>query len=214
MIAKKKNMELSKAIIERYATGQVSIDEHLVGALIDFLQRARSPGHSGPVIILECAKLIHRFFEFREVAIAIKDKDGLFRYKTCIGFRDDAEQARMKITYTLFDLTDQDTFPGVAVSKSTFFQLIENKPFREGEEDTFNRPSLLGMERKNQKDMIEGDYIDTYIYGPNKDPLGWIELSGTREGRLPSRAAIKWIELIAKMIATILIERELIKSQT
>lgn len=212
MTQNKKSLELSKSIIERYSTGQVSIDEHLVGALIDFLQRARSPGHSSSVIILECGKLIHRFFEFREVAIAMRDRDGLFRYKVCIGFRDEAEAERMKIAYTEFDLTDQDTFPGVSVSKGTFFQLIENKPFKDGEEGTFNRPSLLGAERKNQNDLIEGDYIDTYIRDANKNPLGWIELSTTRDGKLPSRISIKWIELIAKMIATIMIERELMKS--
>ena len=214
MTVKNLRLDLSKAIIERYSSRLVTEDEHLIGALIDLMQRARSPIHSATTMIPEIAKLIHRYFEFREVAIALRDKkDGLYRYKVCIGFRDDAENARYKLAYTLFDLTDMKTFPGILVRKKTFFHLMENKPFREGEEETYNRPSLLGMERKNQDEMIEGDYIDSYFYGPNKDPLGWIELSGPRNSKFPSRRTVNWIELTAKIIAAILIERELVKKE-
>jgi hypothetical protein len=54
---------------------------------------------------------------------------------------------------------------------------------------------------------LEADYIDTWIQGVNGRLLGWIEISGTRTGKLPDILTIKLIEVIASIIGVALVQR-------
>jgi hypothetical protein len=56
--------------------------------------------------------------------------------------------------------------------------------------------------------MIEGDYIDFYMLDPEKEIIGWIEVSNPRDGKLPNSKTIRWLEIIASAAGAIVFERE------
>ncbi|MBN1677724.1 MAG: hypothetical protein JW880_04225 [Candidatus Thermoplasmatota archaeon] len=77
----------------------------------------------------------------------------------------------------------------------------------EGEKLTFGHPGLLGMKRKDATSSLEGDYIDTGIYDGRDNLIGWIEISGTSHGKMPSANTIRWIEVIATVLGLLLTVR-------
>ena len=83
--------------------------------------------------------------------------------------------------------------------------LAEDNPYVEGEEETYSHPVLLGSRRKSLTDSVEGDYIDIMIFGKGDEMIGWIEIAGTRAGKIPDIATIRWIEVISKVIGAAII---------
>jgi hypothetical protein len=171
---------------------------------------ARDPTLPLKIFLDEAGRLIHRLFDFREIAIGMKSKsDNLFRYEVLIGFSGEAERARKKLTYTDDDMLDSKKYPnGIVITKKTEFMLVELHPYKPGEEDTYNRPNLLAKQRSSIEDFIEGDYIIIYFFGRKGEVMGWVELSGTRSGKMPSRSTIRWLELISSIIASVICERD------
>lgn len=149
----------------------------------------------------DVAMMINKEFRIREVTIGLRSPaDGLYRYVAMAGLRPDAWKAHSDIEYTLRDFTDPSTFKGRPISSLTFVFLAEDTPYREGEEDTFNRRILLEAKRKSVDESIEGDYLDVNILDEDGELVGWIEISGTREARFPDPVTIKWIEHIGQII--------------
>lgn len=110
------------------------------------------------------------------------------------------------------EMADPKKYPvGVYISKYSEYSMIETHPYREGEEESFNRPLKLKPERPSPDDFVEGDYIQIYFYGAKNDYLGWIELSGPKSGKIPPRSTIKWIELIAQIMGTFVYEKEFMR---
>ena len=70
--------------------------------------------------------------------------------------------------------------------------------------DAFNRPFILKASRKSVNEFREGDYIDVHIHGGRGETIGWIELSNTKTGKIPSRNCIFWLELIASALSVII----------
>lgn len=171
---------------------------------------ARDPTLPLKIFLDEAGRLIHRLFDFREIAIGMKSKsDNLFRYEVLIGFSGEAERARKKLTYTDDDMLDSKKYPnGIVITKKTEFMLVELHPYKPGEEDTYNRPNLLAKQRSSIEDFIEGDYIIIYFFGRKGEVMGWVELSGTRSGKMPSRSTMRWLELISSIIASVICERD------
>lgn len=171
---------------------------------------ARDPTLPLKIFLDEAGRLIHRLFDFREIAIGMKSKsDNLFRYEVLIGFSGEAERARKKLTYTDDDMLDSKKYPnGIVITKKTEFMLVELHPYKPGEEDTYNRPNLLAKQRSSIEDFIEGDYIIIYFFGRKGEVMGWVELSGTRNGKMPSRSTMRWLELISSIIASVICERD------
>jgi hypothetical protein len=64
----------------------------------------------------------------------------------------------------------------------------------------FNRPSELSKERISIDEMMEGDYLDVYVYGADDEMLGWIEVSYPSDGKFPSREIVRGLELLASVI--------------
>lgn len=144
--------------------------------------------------------VIQRQFSVREVAIGLRDTDGLYRFKYLAGFRDEAAAAMRRLAYTRQQFDENPEYKGTMISKYTKVYLAEDVPFREDEKETYSRPILLDASRHSPTESIEGDYIDFNIYGVDGELLGWIETSGTRMGTLPDIESIKWIELIAQVV--------------
>jgi hypothetical protein len=154
----------------------------------------------------EAAEFICRQFGIDNVAIGLRDpKDGLYRYRAMAGFRGDALEAHNKIAYKREQFFEDDEFHGVNISKYSRIYLAESNILKEEERSTYNRPALLTMKRKDPTDSLEGDYIDTGIYSSGNELVGWIEISGTRTMKLPDVTTIRWVEVIASIIAAAII---------
>jgi hypothetical protein len=159
-------------------------------------------------LLNEAAEFIWRQFGIDNVAIGLRDpKDGLYRYRAMVGFRGDALEAHKKIAYRKEQFFEEGEYHGVKISKYSRIYLAESNVPSEEELGSYNRPVLLTMKRKDATDSLEGDYIDTGIYGSDDELVGWIEISGTRTMKLPDVTTIRWVEVIASIIAAALICR-------
>jgi len=157
-------------------------------------------------LLKEAADFIWRHFGIDNVAIGLRDqKDGLYRYKAMVGFRPDALEAHKKIAYRKEEFFENGEYHGITISKYTRMYLAENNIPAEGvEKGAYNRPGLLTMKRTDSTDSLEGDYIDVGIYGRENELVGWIEISGTRTLKLPDVTTIRWVEVIASIVAVAL----------
>ena len=202
--------ETAKMIRGRYSPIPRDENEKVMDGTQKLMLIARDPTLPLKIFLDEAGRLIHRLFDFREIAIGMKSKsDNLFRYEVLIGFSGEAERARKKLTYTDDDMLDSKKYPnGIVITKKTEFMLVELHPYKPGEEDTYNRPNLLAKQRSSIEDFIEGDYIIIYFFGRKGEVMGWVELSGTRSGKMPSRSTIRWLELISSIIASVICERD------
>ncbi|MDH4123515.1 MAG: hypothetical protein OEV21_05495 [Thermoplasmata archaeon] len=159
-------------------------------------------------IAKETLTVIHRLFDFQYVYIALKDKDGFFRYVAQIGLPKDKEKVLFQIMYSKDDVFDEATYPSTPLSDITRFYMSESMPFKENELDTFGRPIMIGQRRMSPDEMMEADYFDIYIRDWNQDPIGYIEMSLTRSRKLPDRMTIAWLELIATVIGPIISKKD------
>jgi len=159
-------------------------------------------------LVQDAASLVSKHFSIREVAIGLKSPtDGRYRYEVLIGYRKESEEAHQRLSYSFDEMYDEAKYKGTVISKYTRLFLAEDEPYVPGEEMTYSRPIMLKLRRKSLEDSIEGDYLDTNIYGTNDELLGWIEISGTTVWRLPDIATIKWIEVVACIIGAALSPR-------
>jgi hypothetical protein len=181
---------------ERDRTRKLLDDVH---ALISHLDNRKINTRA---LLQEAADVVHKQLWIREVTIGIRDpSDGKYRYQVMSGLRPEAWRAHEGIAYTHEEFHDQSIFSGRWISDHTKVFLAEDEPFMEGEEETFNRPILLKAHRRSAEDCIEGDYMDVDISAPDGKMMGWIEISGTREGKFPDANSIRWLELIASVLA-------------
>lgn len=200
---------MAKMVREKYSRLVRSPNDPFIEGFEQFLMFTMTPRASMHAILDEATRLMHRNFDFQYVGIAMREKaDGLYRYIATTGLTKSAEMSYREIRYTYSDLFDGSTFPSVKVSNFTHFYLSEDSPFKPGEEKSYSRPNLLNATRKAEDEMLEGDYIDVFMFGHLREVVGFIELGGTRSGKLPEKLAIRWIELIASMIATMALEKE------
>jgi len=204
----------AKFLINRYSPVPTTEDEKAIEAIEGLVSHAKAVNQPIQAFLHEVARIIYRVFEFKEIAIGIKEKDDSYRYVAMMGFRDEAESARKRIAYTSADMADTKTWPGTRISKITVIHFYEDGGFKEGEQETYNRPSMMGMTRSSPEIMMEGDYIEVSIQGPSNELVGWMELSNTRDGKFPSRSSIKWLELTSVIIATFLKSKELRKERS
>jgi len=205
--------EYSRQLREIYSPVARDDTERIMEGIDALLSNSRSRANTTKAFLEDAMKLIYRLFDFREIALGLKDrKDGLYRYEVILGYRKDSEVAYKQLVYKADEMADQKKYPvGVYISRYGEYSMVEGQPYKQGEEETYNRPLMLKKERAAPDDFIEGDYIQIYFYGVKGDYLGWIELSGPKSGKIPPRSTIKWIEFIAQIIGTIVYEREFMR---
>jgi len=209
MTMKKKDPEQDKFLRELYSPVPDSIEEQYLAEISRFLLQSKKFHKSRELVLFEVMRILKRLSGFKEIAIGLRDPDGMYRYQEMTGFHREAENARRGITYSLDDMNDGVSFPSIRIGKYSQIHLSEKNPYKPGEEKTFNHPELLGKPRQNVDDMIEGDYVNIFLYGKNKEILGWIELSGPNNGKLPGRDLMLWLEFFTICLVSILVHSKL-----
>jgi len=185
-----------------YAHGVKDPSAKALEAIGRLCSKTEEPHLSIEDLMKETADLIMKHFSIRSVAIASRDHhDGLCRYKVVLGIDQETVEGFKKLAYTQQQALDPGTYPGYEISSHTKLYLGEDHPYAEGEQFTYRVPSLIGVEkRRSLTDSVEADYVDFFMFGTNKDLLGWIEVSGTRMRKLPDATTLRWLELIAYIL--------------
>jgi len=177
---------------------QTADDSHRFAELMTHLiQKMQRPGGTIQRFLDDIPQMIYRNYKIREVTVGFKShQDGRFRYISFYGFRKDAELSLRGLSYDEEDFTNESV--GKQISDWTWVFLSENKPFLEGEESTYNRPTMLERsERQSPDHCLEADYFNARMHNRSNQFIGWIEYSGTMDYRFPDMRMIKEIELIA-----------------
>jgi hypothetical protein len=165
------------------------------------LARVQRPTVDLQELMTDAANLILKQFSLKQVCIAMKGDDGIYRYKVLAGCRPDVAAAMRKLEYSYEQVSDNTTYKGYMISKYTKLFLAEESPWPDDEKETYDLPSLLGMSRRSLDDFVEGDYTNVFIFGRNDETLGWIEFNSTTTRKLLDAPSIQWIEFIGHIIA-------------
>ena len=205
MERKQKDLEQEQLLIKKYSAVYRSANEQFLKAITNFIAKAKGPEKSLESILKEALEFIRTYSQFKERAIGLRDHDGLYRFKVIAGFDNEAESATREMVFSADDMKDIFTYRPINICRTAQFHLSERKSYKQGTENTFNRPDLLGSERKHPDDMIEGDYIEIPIQGKERDLIGWIEVSGPADGKMPKRETILRIEFFASCLVPIIL---------
>lgn len=177
--------------------------------VLDSLQKiisdCQSPHQSQTAFLNAVAQYIYRQLYIHSLSIGVRDPtDGKYHYAAFAGLRKQAEDTLRKCVYSKEEFLDPKKYPGFTISKFTKLFLTENNPYAPGEEESYNRPLMLTQSRNSFDDSIEGDYLDIMILDDKHEIMGWIEISGTKQGKLPDATTIYWLELVGSLIGMIL----------
>jgi len=180
--------------------------ERIIIGIENFFSYANSNKNTLESILNQASRTIYRLMSFKEIGIVIKSKkDGQFRYAILLGYRKEAEMANKELVFSENDdLENPNVFPHIDIGTRSEFHLAEYIDVEGVKSTAYNRPSELSVERKSFDDFMEGDYIDIDIRGKNDELLGWIELGRSKDGKLPSRSTVFWVELIANILSLII----------
>ncbi|MDH4123979.1 MAG: hypothetical protein OEV21_07870 [Thermoplasmata archaeon] len=189
---------------ERFLADTEKTEEHrIIDAIEDLISKHQTSSIAS--FLLDAAMMISRTFEFKEVAIGLKDnRDALYKYAVTYGFMPATQEALKKITYTSEDMVDHVKFPDVKIGRHTEFVMTASL---EVEQKAYNRPGFLKKTRQSMDEFLEGDYIDIYMYGGKEELIGWLELAGPKNGKIPGKDTIVRLELLSSIIARVVWER-------
>jgi len=202
--------DFSRHVIEKYARVPENKDERIMGSILDLFFYSDQWGKNSLKSFLEkVATIMQQQLFFMEMSISLKDRsDGIFRYKLIKGFSREATDSQMKMEYTQEEMFDEIKFPTlkfgrniIALSSALYDQEVE-------ELKTYTAPSLIETPRKSIDNMTEADYFSAYLYGGERELIGFMEFSKTPDRKLPSRITIKWVELLCVIVGQIIWEKE------
>lgn len=157
------------------------------------------------VYLQEVADTVCERLGIQEITIGLRSpSDGLFRYEVMSGLTETEWAAHKPLSYKHEDFFDSPVYKYMQISRFTHLFVAEDHPYANGEEATVEMDVMLQSKRKSLEDAIEGDYLDILIFGEGDDLLGWIEISGTKNGLFPDVETIKCLELLATVIGVAL----------
>jgi len=201
--------EITRKLRLDYLYSQKDLNQKALDGAQTLFEHFQRQDFSLDTFMNDSLNLIRRRLWIREVTVALLDRrDNLFRYKYQAGLRKEAWDAHKGIAYRHDEYTNPTVYKAREISKHTSLFLAEDNPYGKGEDATFSRPIMLESRRLSVDDSIEGDYFDVWIFGKDKEVLGWIEFSGTTSSKLPDTVALKWIELISSIMSVALIIHE------
>ncbi len=152
-------------------------------------------------LLQETTNYLQKQFRFRYVLIGMRTpSDGMYRYEVNTGMREDGWQRQRRKVYKLEDFNIFGSYKAGEISRLSRVYLEEENPLGKEDEITVNRPALLKAKRDHIDDALEADFVDTLIYGPHELMLGWIEYTGTVNGKLPDAMMIRNIEVISGIL--------------
>lgn len=189
---------------ETYSTLNRDDDERLMAeihSMIEFSMDRRNPTNK---VLERICRLIVKNFEFKSVSIGLRGEDNMYRYVAFAGHPKEAEDALRLQRYNLSDMIDYDKYPNIRIGAIAQYNPVEGFPDKKDELVGHHIPELPKTPRKNVNEFLQGDYIDFFMHGFEGKLIAWIELSETKDGRLPSRDSIRWIELISDICASVL----------
>jgi len=198
---------------DTYQIANKNHQEQLIFELSALVEYSLDRTKSLPKVLDRIGRLILKFFEFKSISIALRNDDGRYRYVVIIGHPKDAEEALRKQSYSAEDLFDNNKFPCIRIMPTVHFSPVEGFPIDEAELTAHRHPTLPKKPRADLGSFLPGDYIDFYMSGYEDKLIGFIEVSETKDGRLPSRETVRWIDLIAKISAAIIQPRMRIKEE-
>ena len=200
--------EIAQKMKLDYLHGAKDKNERALEGILSLLSHFQKQQMDLNALLFDAANIIQKQLGIANVGIGLKSaSDGLFRYQVLVGFRQGTEAAEKKLAYTEKQFSDDTEYKGTMIGKISKLYLAEDLPYKNDEILSYDRAALLGMRRLSPSDSLEADYIDTWIQGVNGRLLGWIEISGTRTGKLPDTLTIKLIEVIASIIGAALVQR-------
>ncbi len=197
--------EIARGLHMEYAQWSKDSSQKIMEEIQELLTVARADKLEITSLLDKAANIIHQQFRLRWVAVGTRSaRDGLYRYDSFVGLREDAVKARKHQSFKREDFNGTGSYIGRQISDMTMLYLEEDKPYTDGAEGTFNRPALMHSVRRSPQDSLEADFIEVHMLGGKDNLLGWIEASGTIIGKLPDINSIRWIELIASIIGVAL----------
>ncbi len=186
----------------KYSTVPRNDLQKILDSILELVEFSRDRNHDLRAVLDQAARKMFRLFDFGEIAIGLKDpKDGLYRYETLFGFSKNTEAAYRQLKYTPEDMVSYDKYPFVKTGRIS--ELDPAEGFSEEERHLYDRPLVVGAPRASLEDFQEGDYIDVWMYDDSKRLIGWIELSRTKSGKMPSTDNLRWVEVFAEVCALI-----------
>jgi hypothetical protein len=205
----RKGGALPEAVANRirieYQHASMKPEIKVLESLQKIISDCQSPHLSLSAFLNAVAQYIYRQLNIHSLSIGVRDpNDGKYHYVAFAGLRKQAEDTLRNCVYSKEDFLDPKSYPGFSISKYTKLFLTENNPYAPGEEESYNRPLMLTQSRNSFDDSIEGDYLDILIFNDRREIIGWIEISGTKQGKLPDATTIYWLELVGSLIGMIL----------
>ena len=192
-VARKLKMDYSRAAKDE-ADRYLECIQQISGQIV-------KPKHDSRQLVDFAAKLIFKQFHIKEVAIGLRSaSDGRFRYVAMQGMRVNIWAQHTGLSYAHDTFFSNSKYRGTLISKLTKLLLAEDEPYDEVDKKTYSEHLMRSSKRRTLDDSIEGDYLDTLIYGIDGGLIGWIEISGTWDDRLPSARAIRAIETVANLM--------------
>jgi hypothetical protein len=188
-----------KLLSDMYSGASPVQDEKILEAMTATFDHCGSTGKNIDVMLIHALMMIHRFFAFKKVAIAMKSEDGRFRYRNVMGFIGQ-EEAMKDVAYTVNDVRRLQSEATHRFGSIIYLTVPAMK--RQAAGSTFPA-SDAEKDRLNGDEMVEGDLIHVFINGKNREINGWIELSSPRDGKFPSSRTLHWLSLIANMMASL-----------
>ena len=193
--------EVERKLKMDYLYGQKDIYRKSLDGVQSLMEQLRERDMDIKAMMQEVADIIAKQFWIREVTVGSRDpRDGRFKYDVASGLREDAKSALESIVYDEDEFVNGGKYHGRSISKYTKLYLAEDLPYTNGEKGTFSRPILLESKRKSLDECLEADYLNIHILGEGDRLLGWIETSGTRDGRFPDSVTMRWIELLSMIL--------------
>ncbi len=203
---------LRQYIESRYNPVPRDEQEKLIDAVIGLMEYGWDRKQTIPSFLEQVARLIFRHFAFGEIVIGLYDRKRKdFYHEVVFGYRNDLVPAYKKIRYAYEDMVSMDRFAFIKTGKLSELDPVEGLP--EEERKLFSRPFAGSAARKAVDEFHEGDYFDVWMMDHNKNIIGWIEMSGRRDGKLPPKLAVRWVEVIASICALVIRQRWILEDQ-
>ena len=203
--------EVVRKVKYNYMFGYQDSSDRILDSLAKLVVDGLNPGKDFIQFLNEVTTMITTRFKIRNATIGIRDpEDGMLRYVAMSGLDDDEWEAHKALSYTDETFFDPVMYKCYTISELTKLFLIDDSPFNpDYEMSTFNPKLVSAQIRRDADEYKEGDYFDIYIRGQGDKFLGWIEISGTSQGKMPDANALRWIEMIAGVVGLLLTVRGL-----